>query len=137
MGNPKKHTNAQGASSKTPTVKSSTFTRYFKDATAREDEAANSNMAAESAPSSPAPSEGSCGTLTQATDPDIKDLLRNLPSKADMANMIGRLEAALQSKIDAMGTDIQQTKMDYPRQEKKDRPKTLLPQEQNDGEPKR
>ncbi|CAH2251417.1 Hypothetical predicted protein, partial [Pelobates cultripes] len=108
MGNPKKHANAQGASSKTPTVKSSTFTRYFKDATAREDEAANSNMAAESAPSSPAPSEGSCGTLTQATDPDIKDMLRNLPSKADMANMIGRLEAALQSKIDAMGTDIQQ-----------------------------
>ncbi|CAH2327853.1 Hypothetical predicted protein [Pelobates cultripes] len=111
MGNPKKHTTTQGASGKTPAAKLSTLTQYFQDAVDSEKEAVGSKIAVDSAPSSPVPSEGSCRTQAATHDPEIRNLLRNLPSKADLANMTEKLEASFQSKMDVVGVDIKQVSL--------------------------
>ncbi|CAH2311266.1 Hypothetical predicted protein, partial [Pelobates cultripes] len=65
----------------------------------------------ESLPSSPAPAEGSCRSHEVSQDHEIQDFLQNLPSKVDLANMFGKLETAFQSKMDAMGADVQQVSL--------------------------
>ncbi|CAH2276932.1 Hypothetical predicted protein [Pelobates cultripes] len=62
-------------------------------------------------PHSPAPSVGSHKSMDTGIEADIKELLRNLPSKTDLTNMLGKLEATFQSKMEAMGSDINQVSL--------------------------
>ncbi|CAH2275918.1 Hypothetical predicted protein, partial [Pelobates cultripes] len=115
MGNPKRQTQIQGQQGRTPIPKSGSLTRYFKDNIDREMEAAaaTSKMAdadpiEEMQPQSPHMSDYSLKSLDNSGDLDIKEMLRNLPSKADLQTMMGKLEATLHTKLAEMGTEIQQ-----------------------------
>ncbi|CAH2276090.1 Hypothetical predicted protein [Pelobates cultripes] len=96
-------------------VKSGTLTRFLRDSTERDMEAAavtskmaGTDLLADSQPQSPQLSECSLKSLEINPDLDIRDLLRNLPSKTDMERMIHKLESTLHSKMAEMGTEIQQ-----------------------------
>ncbi|CAH2276948.1 Hypothetical predicted protein, partial [Pelobates cultripes] len=113
MGNPKRQTQVQGQQGRTPIPKSGSLTRYFKDNIDQEMEAATSKMAdadpiEEMQPQSPHMSDYSLKSLDNSGDLDIKEMLRNLPSKADLQTMMGKLEATLHTKLAEMGTEIQQ-----------------------------
>ncbi|CAH2284661.1 Hypothetical predicted protein [Pelobates cultripes] len=105
----------QGTQGKTPTVKSGTLTRFLRDSTERDMEAAaatskmaGTDLLADSQPLSPQLSECSLKSLEINPVLDIRDLLRNLPLKTDMERMIHKLESSLHSKMAEMGTEIQQ-----------------------------
>ncbi|CAH2284035.1 Hypothetical predicted protein [Pelobates cultripes] len=102
----------------TPTVKNlvqkwGSLTRYFRDSSDREAGAEVIKMTAMESendiePSSPVNSEISNKSLESRRDADIRDLLRNLPSKADLASMLGKLEATFQNKIETIEAEVQQ-----------------------------
>ncbi|CAH2282739.1 Hypothetical predicted protein [Pelobates cultripes] len=91
------------------------LTRYFKENSDREAEAtaATSKMAEMESiediqPQSPQILEYSLKSVDNNTDLDIKEILRNLPSKADLQHMMSKLETTLHSKMTVMGSEVQQ-----------------------------
>ncbi|CAH2223543.1 Hypothetical predicted protein [Pelobates cultripes] len=69
-------------------------------------------MAAESeadiSPTSPAPSDLSCRSQVAGREADIREILKSLPSKADLANMLGKQEATFQTKVETIEAEVQQ-----------------------------
>ncbi|CAH2276710.1 Hypothetical predicted protein [Pelobates cultripes] len=112
MGNPKRQGSNQEKSGKTLVQKSGSLTRYFRDSSDCEAGADVNKMAAMESendiePSSLANSEISNKSLESRRDADIRDLLRNLPSKADLASMLGKLEASFQNNIKTIEAEVQ------------------------------
>ncbi|CAH2282447.1 Hypothetical predicted protein [Pelobates cultripes] len=109
MGNQKKAHPAPQHSGKTPAGKSGTVTRLFKDYSDRTADLGESNMApaavtADSDPPSPTASD----TSQVSMEADIKGILRNLPSRADLAQMLGKLETTFQQKMESLNSEITQ-----------------------------
>ncbi|CAH2324435.1 Hypothetical predicted protein [Pelobates cultripes] len=59
-------------------------------------------------PQSPQISECSLKSMDNNTDPDIKEILKNLPLKSDLQHMMSKLEAIFHSRMEAMGSDVRQ-----------------------------
>ncbi|CAH2325044.1 Hypothetical predicted protein [Pelobates cultripes] len=83
----------------------------------REAEAATRNMVSaddhaylDSNPQSPAASELSNRSNEEPRDLELRDLIKNLPSKTDLAAMINKLEASFHAKMEAVNSDLQQIK---------------------------
>ncbi|CAH2330460.1 Hypothetical predicted protein [Pelobates cultripes] len=45
---------------------------------------------------------------THSLDMDVKELLRNLPSRTDLATMLGKLETTFQHKMEGLSSEIRQ-----------------------------
>ncbi|CAH2273068.1 Hypothetical predicted protein [Pelobates cultripes] len=99
MGNPKKAQNSHTGSGKTPAGKMGSLSKLFKDYADCAPDTAKSNMAqvAHAADSNP-PSPVSSDSSMCQTEPDLKEILRSLPSKTD--------NTSFQHKLASISTDI-------------------------------
>ncbi|CAH2296077.1 Hypothetical predicted protein, partial [Pelobates cultripes] len=103
----KKNQNAHLNQGKTPPGKPGSVTRLFREYTDCMAGAEESNMAPTAAhPDSELQSPTTSDISSNANDLDLKEILRKLPSRTDLAQMLGKLETTFQHKMEGLRTEI-------------------------------
>ncbi|CAH2274962.1 Hypothetical predicted protein [Pelobates cultripes] len=109
MGNHKKAQPNTQLTGKIPADKTGSVTRLFKEYADCVSDSGDPNMALTAANTdSYPPSPTASDTSHTSTDMDIREILRSLPSKTDLAQMLSRLETTFQHKMDGLSSEIKQ-----------------------------